>query len=345
MSGRAISMGNATPRVTQATFAGARRVLVTSACMLVLVHARGATAAESYPSKPIRLVHGYPGSSTEANARYIGSKLTELTGQQVLVDARAGATGTIAAEHVAKSAPDGYTLLITPSSALGSTPHLRKVPFNTLRDFAPIAPVATFGYLLAAHPNVPARNAKELIALAKSRRVVFTYGTTAVGSAYHLAGVLFSSMAGIEMLHVPYPQSGSAALVDLISGRIDLGLNSPVFLLPHVRDGKLRAIGVTSPRRMQAAPDVPTIAESGIPGFQMVGWQGIVAPGKTPPEIIAQLHAALQKILAMPDTRKRWDDLGLELVSATPEQFAAMLAADYERYGKLIQKIGSRIVQ
>ena len=305
----------------------------------------GASAAESYPTKPIRLVHGYPGSSTEANARYLGAKLTELTGQQVLVDARAGATGTIAAEHVAKSAPDGYTLLITPSSALGSTPHLRKVPFDTRRDFAPVAPIGQFAFVLAAHPNVPAKNAGELIALAKQRRIVLTYGTTGVGSAYHLAGVMFATMAGIEMLHVPYPQSGSASLVDLISGRTDLGLNSPVFLLPHVRDGKLRAIGVTGPKRMLAAPDVPTIAESGLPGFAMVGWQGVLAPAKTPRELVNQLNAAIQKILAMPETKKRWDDVGLELVSATPEQFTATLNADYDRYGKLIQRIGSGIAQ
>lgn len=328
------------------TLAGAARAcLALIAGAGALLHTTAAPAAETYPAKPIRLVHGYPGSSTEANARYIGTRLTELTGQQVIVDARAGATGTIAAEHVAKSAPDGYTLLITPSSALGSTPHLRKVPFNALRDFAPIAPVAQFGFILAAHPAVPARNARELIALAKSRRIVLTYGTTGVGSSYHLAGVLFSTMAGIEMLHVPYPQSGSASLVDFISGRTDLGLNSPVFLLPHVREGKLRAIGVTAPRRIQAAPDVPTIAESGLPGFEMVGWQGILAPAKTPKEIVMQLHASLQKILALPDTKKRWDDVGLELVSATPEQFTATLHADYERYGKLIHRIGGAIVQ
>ncbi len=330
-------------RPSHARVAGQRLAL--TVCAVTLLHIAAAPAAETYPAKPIRLVHGYPGSSTEANARYVGAKLTELTGQQVIVDARAGATGTIAAEHVARSAPDGYTLLITPSSALGSTPHLRKVPFNTLRDFAPIAPVAQFGFILAAHPAVPARNARELIALAKSRRIVLTYGTTGVGSSYHLAGVLFSTMAGIEMLHVPYPQSGSASLVDFISGRTDLGLNSPVFLLPHVREGKLRAIGVTAPRRIQAAPDVPTIAESGVPGFEMVGWQGILAPAKTPKEIVMQLHASLQNILALPDTRKRWDDVGLELVHATPEQFTATLHADYERYGKLIQRIGGNIAQ
>ena len=314
-------------------------------CAVAFAQAIPATGADAYPGKPVRLIHGYPGSSTDTNARYIAQKLTELIGQQVIVDMKPGATGTIAADYVAKSAPDGYTLLMTPGSALGSAPHLRKVPFDTLRDFAPVAQIGQFAFLLAAHPTVPARNARELIALAKTRRVSLTYGTTAVGSAYHLAGVLFCMMAGIEMVHVPYPQSGSAALMDLISGRTDLGLNSPVFLLPHVRAGKLRAIGVTGLRRMASAPDVPSIAESGLPGFDMVGWQGIVAPAGTPKEIIAQLHAAVQNIMRLPETRKRWDDSGLEIVQATPEQFGAALRVDYERYGKLIARIGSNIAQ
>jgi tripartite-type tricarboxylate transporter receptor subunit TctC len=308
-----------------------------------LTHAIPAPGAESYPSKPVRLIHGYPGTSTDTNARYVAQKLTELIGQQVIVDMKPGATGTIAADYVAKSAPDGYTLLMTPGSALGSAPHLRKVPFDTLRDFAPIAQIGQFAFMLAAHPSVPARNARELIALAKGRRVSLTYGTTAVGSAYHLAGVLFCMMAGIDMVHVPYPQSGSAALMDLISGRTDLGLNSPVFLLPHVRAGKIHAIGVTGLRRMPSVPDVPSIAESGLPGFDMVGWQGILAPAGTPKEIIGPLHSAVQSILRLQDTRKRWDDSGLETVELAPEQFRAMLRVDYERYGKLIARIGDHI--
>ncbi len=317
----------------------------TVACLLLILHGAAAAGADTYPNKPVRLIHGYPGSSTDTNARYIAQKLTELLGQQVIVDTKPGATGTIAADFVAKAAPDGYTLLITPGSALGSAPHLRKVPFDTLRDFAPVAQIGQFAFLLAAHPAVPARNARELIALAKKRRVALTYATTAVGSAYHLAGVLFCTMAGIEMTHVPYPQSGSAGLMDLISGRVDLGLNSPVFLLPHVRAGKLRALGVTGARRMSSAPDVPTIAESGLPKFEMVGWQGIVAPAGTPTEIVSQLNAAIQKIMRLPETRKRWDENGLEIAQGTPDQFSAILRVDYEQYGKLIAKIGANIAQ
>ncbi len=314
-------------------------------CGLAFLRPTHAGGAETYPSRPIRLVHGYPGSSSDTNARYIAQKLTDLLGQQIIVDAKPGATGSIAADFVAKSAPDGYTLLATPSSALGSTPHLRKVPFNTLRDFAPIAPTAVYSFMLAAHPSVPARNARELIALAKTRRVSLTYSTTGVGSAYHLAGVLFSTMAGIELLHVPYGASGTSAMMDLVSGRTDLGLNSPVFLLPQVRAGKIRAIGVTGSRRMSSAPDVPTIAESGLPGYEMVGWQGILAPAGTPKEIVAELNTAIQKIMNAPDTRKRWDEGGLEVAFATPEQFTATLRVDYDRYGKLIKKIGGGIEQ
>jgi hypothetical protein len=302
-------------------------------------------AAEVYPAKPIRLVHGYPGSSSEINARHIAQRLTDLYGQQVIVEPKAGATGTIAADFVAKSAPDGYTLLLSPSSVLGSTPHLRKVPFNTLRDFAPVAPAAVFSFMLVSHPSVPVKTARDLIALAKSRKLAMTYSTTGVGSAYHLATVMFALQAGIDLLHVPYGTSGSSAMVDLVAGRTDLGMNSPVFLLPQVRAGKLRAIGTTGTRRIASAPEIPTIAESGLPGFEISGWQGILAPAGTPREIVAQLNGALQKILATAEINRIWEEAGLEVIFATPEQFSVTLRNDYERYGRLIQKIGAGIEQ
>jgi len=275
-------------------------------------------AAEVYPAKPIRLVHGYPGSSSEINARHIAQRLTDLYGQQVIVEPKAGATGTIAADFVAKSAPDGYTLLLSPSSVLGSTPHLRKVPFNTLRDFAPVAPAAVFSFMLVSHPSVPVKTARDLIALAKSRKLAMTYSTTGVGSAYHLATVMFALQAGIDLLHVPYGTSGSSAMVDLVAGRTGLGMNSPVFLLPQVRAGKLRAIGTTGTRRIASAPEIPTIAESGLPGFEISGWQGILAPAGTPREIVAQLNGALQKILATAEINRIWEEAGLEVIFATP---------------------------
>lgn len=312
---------------------------------LLIAHTGAAAAAEAYPHKPIRIVHGYPGSSSETNARHIAQRLTEMLGQQIIVEGKPGATGAIAADFVAKSAADGYTLLASPSSVLGSTPHLRKVPFNTLRDFVPVAPIGTFSFLLVAHPSVPVKTARDLIALAKSRKVAMTYSTTGVGSAYHLATVMFAMQAGIELLHVPYGTSGSSAMVDLVAGRTDLGMNSPVFLLPMVRAGKLRAIGITGNHRMASAMDIPTIAESGLPGFDLSGWQGLLAPAGTPREIVVQLNAAMQKILATAEIKRIWEEAGLEVVFWSPEQFSARLRDDYERYGRLIQKIGSGIEQ
>lgn len=300
-----------------------------------------ALAAESYPSRPIRLVHGYAsGSSMDTNARAIADKLTPLLGQQVVVDSRPGATGMIANKIVASSPPDGYTLLAAPSSALTSTPHLQK-SFDPKRDIVPISLIGEFAFFLAAHPNVPARNAKELISLAKRQPGKLAFASTGIGSAYHLAGELFAVMGGIKMLHVPYRGGGAAAITDLMTGRVDLVWNSPVFLLPHVQSGKLRGLGVTGPRRIAAAPAVPTIKESGLPGYELMGWQGIVAPAGTPKEIVTRINALVTRILSDSGIKQHWTSVGLEQPSAgTPEQFAAVLRADYDRYGELINRIG-----
>lgn len=314
-----------------------------AAALLVAGVAASSTvvAADTYPSKSIRLVHGYAsGSSMDTNARAIADKLTQLLGQQVVVDSRPGATGMIANKIVASSPPDGYTLLAAPSSALTSTPHLQK-GFDPSRDIVPISLIGEFTFLLAAHPNVPARNARELIALAKRQPGKLSFASTGVGSAYHLAGELFCVMSGIDMLHVPYRGGGAAAVTDLITGRVDLVWNSPVFLLPHVQSGKLRGIGVTGPRRIAAGPDIPTIKESGLPGYELMGWQGIVAPAGTAKEIVTRLNGLVTQILSDPAIKQQWTSGGLEQPSArTPEQFGAVLRTDYERYGKLIGKIG-----
>jgi tripartite-type tricarboxylate transporter receptor subunit TctC len=240
---------------------------------------------------------------------------------------------------VAKSAPDGYTLLAAPSSSLAATPHLQKVRFDTLKDFAPVAPIGEFALLLAGHPGVPARSMADLIALARRQPGKLSYGSNGTGSAYHLAGELLCLMAGINMLHVPYRGGGSSAITDLVSGRVDLMWNNPVFLLPQVKQGKLRAYAVTAATRVAAMPDVPTIAET-VPGYEMSGWQGIVAPAGTPKEIVAQLNQAIHRALAAPDIRTLWTTQGMEPNARTTEQFAQQLRADYERYGKLIQKLG-----
>jgi tripartite-type tricarboxylate transporter receptor subunit TctC len=289
-------------------------------------------------------VHGFAaGSAIDVFARPLAQKLSEALGQQVVVDSRPGATGTIANELVAKSAPDGYTLLAAPGSAMAATPHLYKVPYDPLRDFAPVIQISAFSYVLVAHPAVPAKTARDLIALAKSRPAPLTYGSTGVGSGFHLAGELFAAMAGIQLLHVPYRGGGSAAITDLVAGRVDLMWDSLAVVLPQMRAGKLRAIGVTGAHRAAALPDVPAIAESGLPGYEMVGWHGVFAPAGTAREIIERLNATIAKILGASGIKELWTTQAMEILPSTPEQFAARLRFDYERYGKLIKSSGISI--
>jgi tripartite-type tricarboxylate transporter receptor subunit TctC len=315
-------------------------VAVGAAGVLLAISAAFAHAAEAYPTKSIRIVHGYvPGSSMDTNSRAIAQRLTESLGQTVIVEQRPGATGNIAAEHVARSSPDGYTLLAAPGSSVAATPHLRKVGFDTLKDFAPVAIIGEFSYLLAAHPAVPAKNVKELIALARAQPGKLSFGSNGTGSAYHLAGELLAMMAGVSMLHVPYRGGGTSAITDLVTGRIDLMWNNPVFLLPHVRDGKLRALAVSGPKRVAAMPDVPTVGET-LKGYEMFGWQGILAPAATPREAITRLDDAIQKALASAEVRKHWTQQGMEAAPGSPEEFGRKLRADYDRYAKLIKKLG-----
>ena len=297
-------------------------------------------SAQSYPAKPIRVMHGFAaGSAIDVFSRPLAQKLSEALGQQVFVDARPGATGTIANELVSKSPADGYTLLAAPGSAMAATPHIYAIRYKPL-DFTPIVQISDFSYVLIAHPAVPARNARELIALAKAKPGSLTYGSTGVGSGFHLAGELFCSMAGINLLHVPFKGGGTAAVVDVVAGRVDLMWDSLGVVRPYVQAGRLRVIGVTGERRAAALPNAPTIAESGLPGYHMTGWHGILGPPGLPREITNALNTSIAKILATPEMKELWGTLAMEIVPNTPEQFAARLKFDYERYGKLIKSIG-----
>jgi tripartite-type tricarboxylate transporter receptor subunit TctC len=296
--------------------------------------------AQTYPSKPIRVVHGFaPGSAIDVFSRPLAQKLSEALGQQVVVDARPGATGTIANELVSKAPPDGYTLLAAPGSAMAATPHIYAIRYKAL-DFTPIVQISDFSYVLIAHPAVPARNARELIALAKSRPGALTYGSTGVGSGFHLAGELFCSMAGINLLHVPFKGGGTAAVVDVVAGRVDLMWDSLGVVRPYIQAGRLRVIGVTGGRRAAALPDVPTIAESGLPGYHLTGWHGLLGPPGLPRDIVNAVNSSVAKILATPEMKELWGTLAMEIVQNTPEQFANRLKFDYDRYGKLIKAIG-----
>jgi tripartite-type tricarboxylate transporter receptor subunit TctC len=316
---------------------GARLLYAIGACAALCA---AAVSAQTYPARPVRIIHGYAAASAiDVFSRPLAQKVSEALGQQFIVDPRPGATGTIGGDLVAKAQPDGYTLLAAPSSALGSTPHLQKLPYDTLRDFIPIVQINQFSNVLVVHPAVPARTVAEFIKLAKARPGYLTYASTGVGSGFHLNVETFCQMAGIKMLHVPYRGGGSSALPDLMGGRVDAMLDNIGVVKPYVDAGKLRPLGVTGLVRVPALPNVPTIGET-VPGFEASGWHGWLAPAGTSKEIVARLNGAVRKALALPDIRAFWATNGVETVDTTPEQFAARLRQDYTRYGKVIGELG-----
>jgi len=296
--------------------------------------------AQQWPARSVRMMHGFAtGSAIDVMSRPLAAKLSELLGQQFLVDARPGATGVIANELVAKAAPDGYTVLAAPGSSLTSTPHIRKVPFDPLKDFAPVGLTTTFSFVMVAHPAVPAKTAGDLVTLGR-KRTDLSFGSTGVGSAFHLAGELFSQMAGIPLLHVPYRGGGTGAITDLIAGRVDLMWESPAVVTPYVQAGKLKALGVTGSTRNPLLPDVPTIAESGLKGYALSGWHGMLLPAATPRPIVQRLNTALNQALQSSEVKALWTKMGMETPATTPEQFASLLRSEFERYGKLTASLG-----
>ena len=330
------------PRSSTSLFRPPLAILATGSLLAASVPVLAQSTADPYPAKSVRILIGYaPGTSVDIAGRFLAQRLTESMGQSFIVDNRPGATGAIAAEAVARSSPDGYTLMAAPGSGVVATPWMQKVSWDPLRDFAPGALMGEFAFLLAAHPALPAKTAKDLIALARQRPKELAYGSNGVGSAFHLAGVLFAQMSKVELVHVPYRGGGNAALVDVMGGQIHLLWNSPVFLIPQLKAGKLKPIGVTGPKRIAALPDVPTIAESGLPGYAMTGWQGVFAPAATARDLVTRLNAAIVKILTVPAARESWAAQGLEAPAWTPEQFAARVKSDFEAYGRLIRSIGA----
>ena len=302
------------------------------------------TLAQVYPSKPIRIVAPFPpGGPADILSRIIGHKLSQSWGQQVIVDNRPGAGGNIGADLVAKAAPDGYTLLLgfVGTHAINASLYA-KMPYDNVKDFEPVSQIAAVTIVLVVHPSVSASSIKELIALAKSKPGQLTFGSPGNGTPQHLAGQLFNTMAGVDMLHVPY-KGAVPALTDLLGGQLSMIFSSMPPALPLVKTGKIRALGVTSATRSPATPAIPTITESGLPGYEVNNWYGILAPRGTPKEIVSKLNAEIVKILNMPDVKESLAVQGAEPVSGTPEQFAAYIKEETEKWAKIVKYSGARL--
>ena len=312
-----------------------------AACAVLSAFAATAAAQVAYPSKPVRLVLGFPaGTNVDVLTRPIAARMSEALAHPVIVDNRAGATGLIANEFVAKAPPDGYTLLVAPGSSLTSTPHLKlKMPYDTFRDFAPIVQISAFPNVVIVNPVVPAKTVKDLVAIAKAKPGMLTFGSSGVGSAFHLSGELFKTLARVDMLHVPY-KGGNLALNDLVGGRIDVLFYTLAVARPQIDAGKVRAIAVTSLTRDPALPNLPTVDEAGLKGYEIVGWHGFLAPAGTPRDIVERLNALVGKILATREMRELWASQGMQAATNTPEQFAQRIRADYEKYGRVIKAVG-----
>src|SRR5688572_469746 len=321
-------------------------------CMKTKTIAWAATAAliaavplsawpQAWPAKPVRLIVPFaPGGAVDVTARTISQSLTTRLGQQVIVDNRGGAGGNIGVEAAAKSQPDGYTLVMATSGQIAINPHMySKLPFDPVKDLAPITPAGQAVNALCVHPSIPARSVKEFIALAKSQPGKLNFATGGIGASDHIATELFMSLTGVRMVHVPY-KGGAPAMIDLLAGNVDVGFSTVATAIGPIRAGRLRALGVTSGKRFELLPDVPTIAEAGVPGYESVSWYGLFAPAGTPVEIIRKLNAETVAVLQTEDVRRRLTESGVLPVSSAPDAFAAYITTETARWGKLIRANG-----
>lgn len=316
--------------------------IVVLAAAFVLASAQ-AIAAESYPTKPVRLVVPFSaGGTTDILARMYAQRLSESTGVQFIVDNRVGAGGTIGMEAVAKSTADGYTLNFGSTSSIAVSPSLYpKLPFNILRDFVPVAEIASASIVLASHPSLPARNMKELVALAKARPGEVVFASSGIGSSLHLCAEYLKFLAKIDMLHVPYKGVGTA-LPDFIGGQVQLLFSDMPPFAPYIKTGRLRALGVTTAKRSALLADIPAISET-VPGYDLAGWYGVLAPTGTPAEIIKRLHAEIHKIMFSQDMRERYITLAIEPATRSPEQFGTYVKSELGKWGDIIRRAGVKV--
>jgi tripartite-type tricarboxylate transporter receptor subunit TctC len=320
---------------------GAMKNFLIVLCVLL---APGFAAAQDYPAKPIRIVIPYPpGGASDLTARLLGQKMAEAWGQQVIPDNRPGANGIVALEHVAKSAPDGYTLLLANLGPNAINPAVyAKLPYDPVKDFSTITLTTLVPQVLVASPALEAKNIAELVALARANPGKINYGTGGNGSANHLAVELMASIAGVKFTAVPY-KGDAPAMADAISGQVSMTLPTVLAATPHIKSGKLRPLAVTTKARVSSLPDVPTMQEAGIAGYESVSWGGLMAPAGTPPAIINKLHAEFARILKLPDVAERMEALGSTIVGSGPAEFSAFLQAEIRKWDAVAKKAGIRL--
>lgn len=320
-----------------------RRPWMGLACAAVCAAASGLATAQDYPNKPVKLVVPYPpGGPTDIVARVVAQKLQEQMGQPFVIDNKPGAGANTGAEAVARSAPDGYTLLVATTAHAINPSLFSKLTYQLLKDLTPVSQLTSGPLVIVANPALPAQNIQELIALAKGKSGGLNFGSSGNGQSTHLSAELFSAMAGVKMSHVPY--KGSApALTDVMAGQTDLMFDTMLSAMPHVKAGKLKALAVTSSQRSPVAPNIPTVAESGLPGYEAIAWNGILAPAGTPKEVIARLNTELRKVLENPDVRQRFEAQGFAASWNSPTDFGNFLQAEVGKWAKVVQVSGAKV--
>ena len=310
-------------------------------CAVILAPA--SAFGQDFPSKPVRFVVGFtPGGPSDILARALGQKLAERWSQQVVVDNRPGAGGNLAAEAVAKSSPDGYTWLLGNNSILATNQSLyRSLPYDPVRDFAPVALVAIQPNILVVHPSLPVSSVEELIRFAKANPGKLNYASSGSGAAAHLAGELFKAMTGVELVHVPY-KGAQPALTDVIAGQVQLMFATSASVIPYIKAGRLRALAVTTAQRSASVPELPTVAEAGVPGFEATTWHGVVVPAATPAAIVARLNEEINSALGEKDLKDRLTSLGAEISTGTPKQFTDYIAREIPKWAKVVKDSGAK---
>src|SRR5688572_3649571 len=320
-------------------------ILAAASALAPLAAAQGpATGSGSaYPAKPVRIVVGFaPGGGADILARMLGQRLSDSLGQSIVIDNRPGAAGNIGVEHVVKSPPDGYTLLMGAPGLVTSPSLYAKLPFDPLKDLAPVSLVGTVPNLLVVHPSVPANSLKQLIALARAKPGQLNYASPGKGTSLHLAAELFKALAAIDIVHIAY-KGGAPAVADLMGGHVDLMFDVLPSSMPHVNARKLKALGITSAQRSSLLPDVPTMAEGGLTGYQAITWNGILAPAATPKDIVGKLNTAIAQAVQTPDMKQRLAGIGTEPAANTPEQFAAFLREETAKWADVIRSAGIKL--